>query len=58
MVLTGIAVTLSITVLEVPIIPLVITEDTHLKNLEIVPQITTEENEDLLKKLQDGKTYY
>ena len=42
-------------VLVVLIIPPVIMVDTRLKNPEIVPQITMVENEDLLKKLQDGK---
>ena len=57
MVSIGIAAILSIMVLEVPIIPLAITVDTHLKNPEIVPQITTAENEDLLKKRQGGKNF-
>ena len=58
MVSIGIAAILWITVLVDLIIPLVITEDIHLKNPEIVPQITTAENEDPQKKLQDGKTYF
>ena len=44
--------------LEVQTIPLEITEDTLLKNPEIVPQITMAENEDLLKKRQDGKNLF